>query len=116
MARSVLAIQTIIPSGIIDPTFSAANADGHSIDNHDERACIYAKNGSAGSITVTIVTPMEAGGLGLADQPVVLAAGEEGIIGPWRRDLYNQPDGVVHVDFSGVTSLTVAALRLPDAS
>lgn len=116
MARTTLAVQTISRDGIT-PSFTAANVDGHEINNSG-RMFLYVKNGDASPITVTIVTPGTVDGLAVADKTVTVPATDEEVIGPFPPQYYNQAPGetdTVFVDFSAVTSVTIAALVLPAA-
>lgn len=114
MARSALAVQSITIAGL-EPSFTNANVDGHSVIN-DGRVLLYVKNGSVSSINVTVQTPGEVGGNAIADRVVAVPAGEDRIIGPLPPRVYNRGGSTdahsVYVDFSDVTSVTVAALRL----
>lgn len=118
MARTALAPQTIAATGL-EMTYAAANVDGHSIVNPDDRTFLHVKNGGGVDRTVTIQTPGTQDGLAVADRAITVTAGEERMIGPFRPRLYNQTSGAdagkVFVDFDAVTSVTVAALRLPAA-
>lgn len=109
MARTALTpVQVPIAGVALSPT--AANVDGHSIVYKDT-LFLYVNNASASPVTVTIQTPKTISGLGVDDQPVVVAAGAEALIriGGYS-DLYRRSDGTVYVDFSAVTSVTVEAL------
>lgn len=113
MARTVLAAQAISDAGL-EPAYTAANADGHAID---AAAILHVKNGGGAAIDVTIVTGGTFAGKAIADTVVNVPAGEERFIGGLRADLYAQPAGAadspgkVLVDFSDVTTVTVAALE-----
>lgn len=115
MARTDLSVQDIARSGLA-PSFSAANADGHAIYN-DGKTFIEVKNTDASPITVTIQTPGTVDGLAISDRTVTIPAttGDK-MIGPFPPDKYNQisgsDKGKVYVDFSAVSNVTVAALRL----
>ena len=115
MARTALTVQDIVASGL-NPVYSAANIDGHSIDN-DNKAFLTVKNGGAGACEVTVQTPRQEDGLDLAERVVSVPAGEERDIGPFPPKSYNRTSGAdvgsVYVDFDQVTSVTVAAKRLP---
>jgi hypothetical protein len=114
MAITVLAIQTMSRDGI-DPTYSAANADGHTFANSG-RAFFQAFNGGASDIECTFATPGQVDGLDIEDLVVDIAAGEDAIIGPFPPSIYNTEPGVtdvVTVTFEGVSSLTVAAIVMP---
>lgn len=111
MARTALSVQTITRAGIT-PSYSAANADGHSIQNSEANFILHVKNGSGSSITVTIATAAQIDGLDVSDRTVTVGAGAEKVIGTFPQSIYNQSDGTVNVDFSAVTSVTVAAFKV----
>jgi hypothetical protein len=111
MARTALSLQEIIRTGL-SPSYTAANVDGHSVANDGKLTFVHVKNGSGGEVTVTIDTPGTVDGLAIADRTVAVPAGEERIIGPFPTAYYNQADGTVHVDFSAVTSVTIAAFKV----
>lgn len=110
MARTALAVQDVVRAGL-NPVYSAANVDGHSIQNNGHTVLHVKTAGTA--CTVTIQTPGTVDGMAVADRTVALGATAERIIGPFPPSDYNQPTGEgVYVDFSAVTAVTVAALRL----
>lgn len=111
MARTALSVQQIARSGL-EPAYSAANADGHSVVNDGKLTFVHVKNGSGSSINVTIATPGSVDGNAIADKVVAVPAGEERIIGPFPTSWYNQSDGTVHVDFSAVTAVTCGAFKI----
>lgn len=113
MARTALALQYPTSDGL-NPTYSAANADGHSLVN-DGRTVLIVKNASAGSINVTAQTPGTVDGLAVADKVVAVPAGGERHFKYDPRH-YNRPAGgtdpdMVWIDFSAVASVTVAAIH-----
>lgn len=109
MARTALAVQQIVRSGLT-PSYSAANVDGHSIQNGGSEF-LHVKTGGT-ACNVTIVTPGTVDGQAVADRVIAIGTTSERMIGPFPPDVYNQPGAAdVHVDFSAVTSVTVAALR-----
>jgi hypothetical protein len=113
MARQALVVQRCTAAGL-EPTYSAASVDGHAAIN-DGRTVLHVKNGDAASVTVTIQTPYQRDGLDLAERTVEVPAGEDRFIGPFARRIYNQSGtdaGKIYVDYSGVTSVTVAALQV----
>lgn len=112
MARTALTLQDMTPAGL-EATYSAANADGHSIKNAKENVFLHVKNGDGSDHTVTIQTPATAAGEPIDERQVVVTAGEERFIGLFDRSVFNQvADGSVYVDFDAVTSVTVAAIRM----
>ena len=63
--------------------------------------------------TVTVVVPGNTR-YGQADPDVTITvpAGGTSLIGPLPRDLADPADGLVHITYSAVTSLTVAAVAI----
>ena len=112
MARTTLAVQQIERSGLA-PAYSAANVDGHAVPNNGV-TFIQVKNVSGSPVTVTIQLPQTVDGQTVPNKTVsVPATTGDRMIGPFTPALYNQPNtDQVYVDFSAVTSVTVAALRL----
>ncbi len=111
MARTALAVQTPTTAGL-NPVYSAANVDGHSIAN-DGATILIAKNAGASPCVITEVAPGKFAGLELTDPTVTvpITTGER-ILGPWNPAAFNQPDGTVHINFDQVTSVTVAAIKV----
>lgn len=109
MARTALAVQQARRSGLT-PAYTAANVDGHSIPN-DGQTVLHVKTvGTAANVSLKI--PGTVDGQSVTDKVIALGTNTERIIGPFPPGTYNQPDGSVNVDFSAVTAVTVAALRL----
>jgi hypothetical protein len=105
---ALLAQQKIDADGLT-PAYTSA-AGGGDTCAAGEGVYLHAKNGSGGSITVTLVTPGTVGGLAIADRPVAIAAGAEAKI--LVGDEYANPaTGLASITYSGVTSLTVGAFR-----
>lgn len=109
---ATLTVQQIAVTGIT-PSFASAAVGGDQFLNNG-KCFLEVKNGSGGDITVTIATQATTGGYAVADQTVTVAAttGDK-MIGPFPPDLFNDSSGYVQVTYSGVTSLTVGAFRLP---
>lgn len=111
MARTELATQTADQNGaVVTPT--AANADGHWIDPDD---ILLVVNGAGAPITVTLVTPETRAGLAVGDQTISVTNGTSQYIHVPKADQapFLQPStnaGMIHVDFSSVTTITVAAI------
>ncbi len=112
MARTTLSVQEIVTTGL-DPVYEAANADGEKIANNG-RTFVHVENGSGASVTVTVQHPGTVDGLAVADLAVAVPAGEDRMIGPFtgRFEQTGSDEGYVYVDFSAVTTVTVAALRI----
>lgn len=106
-----LTVQEITISGLEDVYVAAAGGgDTFKNDGNTFFECI---NGSGGDITLTFTTPGKVGGVAIADPTVVVTAGERRKVGPFEPSIFNTSAGLVAVGYSGVTSLTVAAIRLP---
>jgi len=73
---------------------------------------LLVKNGDAGSHTVTLATPDTVNGLAVADRAVAVAAGAEVAI-PVTNDYRNKSTGRAAITYDGVTSVTVAVVRVP---
>jgi len=107
---AVLTVQPVSLTGLT-PTFPAAAGGGDEFSN-DGRTLFRVKNGGGGSITVTFTTPKSIKGVAIADPAITVAAGAEMYIGPFDPEIFNAADGNVDVAYSGVTTVTVAAVRL----
>lgn len=110
MARTSISYQQVVRTGLTE-SLAAANADGHKFSN-DGRIVLHVVNGGASPITVTIQTPNTVDDLAVSDRTVTISDEAEKIIGPFPPGIYNQSDGMVYVDFSAVSSVTVSALRV----
>lgn len=108
---AALATQSVPLAGVV-PSYSAAAGGGDTF-LPSNNTFIHVKNGSGGSITVTIVTPGTVSGQAVADVAVAIAAGAEKMIGPLPGSLFARAsDGRADLTYSGVTSLTLAVLEL----
>ena len=116
---ATLTVQTVSEAGL-EPAYVAAAALGDAFKNNG-RTMLHAQNGSGGALTVTVTAQQTAAtvpGLGTvarASLAIAIPAGEERMIGPFAQ-AFNDADGNVQVTYSGVTSLTVAAIELPRAA
>ncbi len=113
MARTALASQTADADGLA-VSFTAANADGHSIDGGGDVILLVA-NASGGDVDVTIQSAATQDGLAIADQVVTTATGTTVAIAGLAARTYDRASGAtdagkVYVDFESVSSVTVAAL------
>lgn len=89
----------------------AATVSGDTI-LHDKRGFLWVKNASGATITATVVVPGTEYGQARADIAVSVPAGSDRFVGPLVLDLADT-DGLIDVTYSAVTSVTVAAVRLP---
>lgn len=110
---AVLAVQSITRAGV-GATYAAAAGGGDQF-LPDADTFLHVKNASGAPITVTIVTQTnDALGNAIADNTVsVPATTGDRMIGPFPAQTYADPaDGLADITYSGVTSLTVAVLKL----
>lgn len=95
-------------------TLASAAGGGDTI-TPDDRTFLWVKNASGSPITVTVVVPGAYFGQNLPDVAVsVPATTGERMIGPLDRRLADPTVSppVINITYSGVTSLTVAAVRI----
>lgn len=113
-----LTIQKVDRDGLV-PTFDAADAAGDAFPN-DDRTVLVVKNGDTVAHTVTLAaqkTVLYRDGFGeipIADLAVTVAAGGEAYVQAPPAS-HNDPSGKVQVTYDAVTSVTVAAIRIPNA-
>lgn len=89
-------------------TYAAASAGGDTFKS-DDRAMLLVKNGDTSSHTATVAVPGNTKfGQAEPDVAVTVAAGAEKAVGPFPVDLSDPADGLVHVTYDAVTSVTVA--------
>lgn len=115
MARTALVPVTAVDEGAVF-ALTAANVDGHSIPGGGGTLLVV-NNAAGAPITVTIETAATEDGLAVADQAVTVAAGTQKVIGRFRSTTYDRPvggtdAGLVWVNFSAVTSVTVGAIAV----
>lgn len=112
---ATLSSQSISRAGVV-PSYASAAGGGDKF-HPSETTFLHVKNGSGGSITVTIPTPGSVEGEPIADRAVALGAGAEKMIGPLPKRLFGNPadSGLGAITYSGVSSLTIAALELAEA-
>lgn len=107
-----LTVQDIVQAGL-SPTLVAAAAGGDTFDN-DGRTFFHIDNGGGASITVTFAqqAACSIGVVGDHDIAVAVLAGEERMIGPFEKHIFDDSDEEVEVTYSGVTTVTVGAIKL----
>lgn len=115
---ATLTVQTLDLSTGLAPTYAAAGAGGDEYANDGKTYC-HLKNASGGSITVTVAVQQTSianpqfGFAVPAARTFAVAAGAERIIPFLATGLYNNTNNRVALTYSGVTSLTVAAIQAP---
>jgi len=110
---AALTVQSMTISGLVE-TYVAAAAGGDTFAN-DGKTFLRVKNGGGSSINVTLSSQVTdpAAGTAVADKVVAVANGVDAMIGPVNQKGFNS-GGNVSVAYSGVTSVTVAAIKLTD--
>jgi hypothetical protein len=113
--RTTVTPQRATSAGIT-PAYEPANVAGNSYRLAPGRV-MHVKNGSGASVTVTIPTPATADqlvdGLAVPDRTIAVGAGSERLIALGTTAAYKQPGGVANIDYSAVTSVTVAVFDIP---
>lgn len=107
MPRTKITAQAVTSAGLTPGATEPANVDGNSFDAVAHRL-VEVVNGSAGAVTVTVPTPGTVDGLAIADRTASIAAGARWRWSPGDGNAYRQTGGVIHLDYSAVTSVTVA--------
>lgn len=103
--------QALSLSANVTPTMNAASASDDFFN--DGKTIAWVVNGGVGSITVTIPSYKTVAGLTVPDRTVTVPSGATRVIGPFDKDVHNNSDGKVTLQFSGTTSVTFALLRFP---
>lgn len=108
---ATLTTQNITTAGIT-PSYAAATGGGDAMVPGSSNF-LHVKNGGGSSITVTVVTPATVdASLAVADRAVTVAAGAESMI-KVTPELYRDPaTGLAAITYSGVTTVTVAAISV----
>jgi hypothetical protein len=118
MTTGTLVVYDIVRAGIVatknmtTPTVT----DGDYVPN-DGKTFLYAINGSAVPVTLTVATPATVDGQALADLTVTLAATgdadglDKKFIGPFTGRS-NQSNGAIKVTCNPVTTVTIGAFRV----
>lgn len=89
-------------------TYSAASAGGDRF-KPSARTFMHIKNGSASSVTATLVTPGTVDGLAVADRAVTVPAGGDRLV-PLPPGTYASADGLGDVTWSATTTVTFAVV------
>lgn len=111
---AALSAQVIDGDGLVNPTYAAATATTGDTFPCDGRTVLHVKNGSGSSINVTLTSHFATKvGATAADQVTAVAAGGNAffLLDP---DVFADPTtGQATAVCSAVTTVTVAALRVP---
>lgn len=107
-----LLIQELVLTGL-EATYAAADAGGDEFVV-SPGTFVHVKNGSGGDITVTVDSKKDCDQASDHNSVTVVTAGEERFIGPFEdSDRWGDPNSKrAAITYSGVTSLTIAAIKL----
>jgi hypothetical protein len=108
---AALTIQNVVLGTSLTPSFAAAEVGGDTFVNNGN-TFLYAKNGSGGDITVTVDSLQACDQGHDHNDATVVPAGSEEMIGPFPVHRFNSAAGSASITYSGVTSLTIAAIKL----
>lgn len=110
---ATLSVQQMSPDGIT-PSYTSADGAGDEFE-WGRYAFIHVKNGDTSDHTVTVAEQHDSAPAGYqeADLSVTVPNGGEQMIGPLDREAYQDDNGLVQVSYDAVTSVTVAAIELP---
>jgi hypothetical protein len=108
MPRTVITPQRLTAAGIT-PTYEAANVLGNSYKLAAGRI-MHVKNGAGAPITVTIPTTQAVDGLTVPARTVTVPATSDKFVALGTAATHRQTGGLVNVDYSSVTTVTVAVL------
>ncbi len=107
---ALLTIQQAGGAGLA-PTYTAANTTDTFVG--DGRTMLHVKNGGGGSITATISSHAVPGvGEQTLDKVITIPAAGERMIGGILPGAYTDNTGIATVTYSGVTTVTAAAIQV----
>lgn len=109
-ARVEVTVQSIVQTGLT-PTYAAPSADGNKWSNAGDSFLVV--NNTGAEMTATVQTPGTVEGLAVGERIVTvpLTTGVKWI-GPLKPSVYNQSDGMVYVDTSRQSDVTIGVFRL----
>ncbi len=115
---AALTIQTVAEAGL-NPSYAAAASGGDTAKNEAGDTFLHVKNGDASAHTVTVTaqrtsqTVQGMGAMTKANVQVSVPASGERMIGPFAPLAFNDANNDIAITYSSVTSVTVAAVKLP---
>lgn len=108
---ATLITQSVTRAGVV-PTYGACAAGGDRF-TPDKDTFLHVKNGSAGALTVTVAaTAVPAANVTTTVAAVSIPANSEKMLGPYPSELFAASDGLADITYSGVTTLTIAVVRV----
>ena len=114
MARDTLVIQELGNEGAqydAAIAFTAMDADNDlEVDNTGGNILIIIDNQHVAAQTATFVSVADGAGR-TGDLALEVAAGKTAVVGPFTPTLWNQSDGMLHIDSADETTFNFAAVR-----
>ncbi|HEY4721446.1 MAG TPA: hypothetical protein VII92_06340 [Anaerolineae bacterium] len=109
---AAITIQTLTDAGVV-PTYAACTAGGDTFAN-DGKTILHIKNGHTSSQTVTFTSVVSdpPPGTAVANEVITVANASEKMVKPVKQSGFNDASGLVAVTYSGVVSLTIAAISI----
>lgn len=110
---ATLTTQNVTRAGV-GPTYAACTGGGDRF-TPDATTMLHVKNGSGGALNVTVAaTKVPLANMTTGNVVVSVPAGGERMIGPFPADFFTAVDGsgLADITYSGVTSLTIAAVKV----
>lgn len=115
---AALTVQEFDIDGAAITTTAAAGGGDTFVNDASTRTFLKVVNGGGGQITVTFTTQVSQaetislGTVDLANKAVTVDAGVTKYFGPFNGKRWNNASGAVAVSYSGVTTVTVAAIKM----
>ena len=106
---ALLTVQSADLDGLA-ASYDSAAGGGDTFVN-DGNTQLHVKNGSGAPITVTVTATVACNHGSLHDSVTSVGAGAEAFIGEFERERFNNSAGQCAITYSGVTSLTIAAIN-----
>jgi hypothetical protein len=107
---ALLAVQSVVRTGL-NPAYTAAAGGGDTIPNTAGQVFLHVKNGGGSSINVTLDSQTNCDQGFDHDEVIAVPNGGERMIGPFPAR-FQDSGGLIHVAYSAVTSVTVAAIKV----
>ena len=108
---ATLAVQASLLTGIT-PSYAAAAGGGDEFPN-DGKSMLHLKNGSGGTIVVTVDSLVACNQGSDHDSVTSIAAGAEAMVGPFDVTRFNDPaTSRAAITYDGVTSLTLGVFKI----
>ncbi|MFO7958998.1 MAG: hypothetical protein R6X33_18080 [Candidatus Brocadiia bacterium] len=93
-------------------TFTAADPLGDDfVNNESELLLVRHTNGAGSSVTLTVTSTMQVDGEDVPDKQISIGPGENHLLGPFPRNIYNDVEGKVALSWSDATDIEVALIK-----